>query len=161
MNNFIGTIKHVNRGGYSIEEYCKLILEKKNITSLEPYDTFTNKFLGDSEEIFGKGVKFINSGLDLFQICEVNDVTDNPFFTVLPSTEPGYFHFFMNTTIPHCVDLIIQEGVKDMYKQAKDILETEVMKKWGEKYTNLNEITCGEVYKKINEELNKETDYTE
>ena len=150
MKQFIGTLKVLSKGEYTLEEYCKLALKQKNIVTCEPYSTFTDKFFNESKEIFG--YEMINVNGEIYEVVTKDDYSNKEYITFAPSSDPGYFIYYTNIDDNSNVNDIIKEGILDMFKNMQNYLTNgsdELIDEWVKKYPQ----TSNEAMKKLNDIL--------
>ena len=150
MKQFIGTLKVLNKGEYTLEEYCKLALAQKDIVTCEPYSTFTDKFFNESKEIFG--YEMINVNGEIYEVVTKDDYSNKEYITFAPAPDPGYFIYYTNIDDNSNVNDIIKEGILDMFKNMQNYLTNgsdELIDEWVKKYPQ----TSNEAMKKLNDIL--------
>ena len=154
MKQIIGTLKVITKGEYTLEEYCKLVLEQKDIVTCEPYTSFTDKFFNDSEEIFG--TKMLNVNGEIYQVVSQDDYSNEEYITFVPGNKPGYFNYYMNIEDENNINYIIKEGILDIFNKLQNYLtngQDPLLDDWLKKYPQYS----NEAIKKLNEILNNES----
>lgn len=158
MKQIIGTVKVISKGQYTLEEYCKLVLEQKNIVTCEPYSTFTDKFFNESKEIFG--YEMINVNGEIYQVVAKDDYSNKEYISFAPAPEPGYFIYYTNVDEKSNVNDIIREGILGMFKNLQSYFTNgtdELLDEWLKKYPQ----TANEAMKKLNDILSHSEEFNQ
>lgn len=156
MKQIIGTLKAISKGQYSLEEYCKLVLKEKNITTSEPYTSFADKFFNDSEEIFG--TKMLNVNGEIYQVVAQDDYSNKEYISFAPASDPGYFIYYTNVDNESNINDIIKEGILNMFSRLQNYLKNgqdPLLDEWLKKYPQ----SSNEAMKKLNEILNQSNEF--